>query len=90
MRLIRQSLIPEREATPETMVLRRRSFLQAGAAFSAAALFGCGEDTVRSKASGIWKFCAAKKSRVEQLGSRDELVLSSRKDIVSLDLIESD
>ena len=51
MRLIRQSLIPEREATPETMVLRRRSFLQAGAAFSAAALFGCGEDTAARAAT---------------------------------------
>jgi len=45
MRLIRPSLMPEREATPEALSLRRRSFLQAGAAFSAAALFGCGEDT---------------------------------------------
>jgi sulfoxide reductase catalytic subunit YedY len=45
MRLNRPSLTPEREVTPETLFLRRRSFLRAGAAFGAAALFGCGEDT---------------------------------------------
>jgi len=44
MRLIRPSLLPEREVTPEALAMRRRSFLQAGAAFSAAALLGCGED----------------------------------------------
>jgi sulfoxide reductase catalytic subunit YedY len=44
MRSIRSSLLPEREATPEALTLQRRSFLKAGAAFSAAALFGCGED----------------------------------------------
>jgi sulfoxide reductase catalytic subunit YedY len=45
MRWRRPSLSPEREATPETVYLRRRAFLQASAAFSAAALIGCGEDT---------------------------------------------
>jgi len=45
MRLIRPSLLPEREVTPEALAMRRRSFLQAGAAFSAAALLGCGEDS---------------------------------------------
>ena len=45
MRLIRASLLPAREATPESVYLRRRAFLQAGAAFSAAALIGCGEDS---------------------------------------------
>jgi sulfoxide reductase catalytic subunit YedY len=45
MRLIRPSLLPEREATPELLTLRRRSFLQAGAALSGAVLFGCGEDS---------------------------------------------
>jgi sulfoxide reductase catalytic subunit YedY len=51
MRLIRPSLIAEREATPEALYLRRRSFLQAGAAFSAAALVGCGEDTAARAAT---------------------------------------
>jgi len=45
MRLIRPSLLPEREATPEALALRRRSLLQVGAAFSATLLFGCGEDS---------------------------------------------
>ena len=44
MREIRSSLLPEREVTPEALVLRRRTLLRAGAAFSAAALLGCGED----------------------------------------------
>jgi sulfoxide reductase catalytic subunit YedY len=44
MRRIQTSLVPEREATPEALYLRRRSFLRAGFAFSAAALLGCGED----------------------------------------------
>jgi len=45
MHSIRPSLLPEREITPEALFLRRRSFIRAGAAFSAALLFGCGEDT---------------------------------------------
>jgi sulfoxide reductase catalytic subunit YedY len=45
MREIRPCLLPEREATSEALLLRRRELLRAGAAFSAAALFGCGEDT---------------------------------------------
>jgi sulfoxide reductase catalytic subunit YedY len=45
MRLIRPRLLPEREATPEGVYLRRRELLRAAGAFSAAALFGCGEDT---------------------------------------------
>jgi sulfoxide reductase catalytic subunit YedY len=44
MREIRASLLPEREATPEALYLRRRELLRAGAAFSAALLLGCGED----------------------------------------------
>jgi sulfoxide reductase catalytic subunit YedY len=44
MRRIRPDSMHEREATPEALVLQRRSFLRASAAFSAAALFGCGED----------------------------------------------
>ena len=45
MRFVRPSLLPERETTPEALFLRRRAFLRAGAAFSATALLGCGEDT---------------------------------------------
>jgi sulfoxide reductase catalytic subunit YedY len=45
MRSIRRSSLPEREVTPEALFLRRRAFLRAGAAFSGALLFGCGEDT---------------------------------------------
>jgi sulfoxide reductase catalytic subunit YedY len=51
MRAIRTSLLPEREVTPEALFLRRRAFLQAGAAFSATALFGCGEDTAARAAT---------------------------------------
>jgi sulfoxide reductase catalytic subunit YedY len=51
MHLIRPSLHSEREVTPEALTLRRRSFLQAGAAFSATALLGCGEDTAARAAT---------------------------------------
>ncbi len=51
MRVIRSRPTPERDVTPEALFLKRRSFLQAGAAFSAAALFGCGEDTAARAAT---------------------------------------
>jgi sulfoxide reductase catalytic subunit YedY len=51
MRLIRPSLLPEREVTPEAIYLQRRSFLRAGAAFSAAALLGCGDDNAARAAT---------------------------------------
>jgi sulfoxide reductase catalytic subunit YedY len=51
MRLIRPSLMPERDVTPEAICLQRRSFLRAGAAFSAAALFGCGDDNAARAAT---------------------------------------
>jgi len=51
MRSIRASGLPEREVTPEALFLRRRAFLQAGAAFSASLVFGCGEDTAARAAT---------------------------------------
>ncbi len=51
MRMIRPSLLPERDVTPEALFLRRRQFMQASAAFSGAMLFGCGEDTAARAAA---------------------------------------
>ena len=51
MHLIRPSPIPTREITDEALYLRRRELLRAGAAFSAAALLGCGEDNAANAAT---------------------------------------
>ena len=51
MRLIRPSLLPERDVTPDALFLRRRQFMQASAAFSGAVLLGCGEDTAAKAAT---------------------------------------
>jgi sulfoxide reductase catalytic subunit YedY len=44
MRKVRSISLSEREVTPEALVLGRRRFIQAAAAFSASTLFGCDED----------------------------------------------